>query len=68
MSITDDIQTLQQAAKVLGRNGKPAEADTCIAVASTLAVDLALGADPRPAPGKRLERLAPRPGRIGGPV
>lgn len=65
---SSDIQTLRDAARILGQHGQHAAATACTTVVSTLVVDQVLGADPQPAPGNRLERLTPRPGRIGGAV
>lgn len=65
----NDIQTLREAARILGQHGQHTAADACTTVVSTLVVDQVLSTpagELRPAPGNRLERLAPRPGRIGG--
>lgn len=62
----NEIQTLRDAARILGANGRRAAADECTGLAAVLTVENTLGTDPQPAPGKRLERLVPRPGQIAG--
>lgn len=56
----NDIQTLKEAARILARAGNPAAAHACSKTAAELAVDKVFGDQPKPAPGNRLERLAPQ--------
>lgn len=55
--LRDDIRTLREAAEILHRHGQHRTAEDCLRVASTIAVDIALGDNPTPAPGNRLTRL-----------
>ena len=55
--LRDDIRTLRDAAEILHRHGHHHTAEDCLTVASTIAVDIALGDNPTPHPGNRLTRL-----------
>lgn len=53
----DDIRALRAAADILHRHGRHHTAEECLDVAGAIAVDIALGDNPAPAPGNRLTRI-----------
>lgn len=57
MILRDNIQTLKTAARILHEHGSHTAADECARLAAAIAVNIALGDHPKPAPGNRLTRI-----------